>query len=779
MKNFYKVSNIIENGPIMDRKRTVVGPMKDRVKSRISPINHRLWTVIAPMLLVVFGLFGVNVEMWAGNVTLKATAESSPSTGGYVYVAKSNSGPSSYSLTSDHADETKYSVGTSWTGYATVSQDFYLFASPKTTDYSFKGWSKTSSDVSGDTSNPKKVTVSGKNSGTVTDGPYYAIFAKYKPSTTEIDFGDVAYNSGTYPKTVTIDCHNVGTWSNPSGLSGMLSASLSNNKDDNTQHTCTVTVTLNTTTAGTYNQTLEVTTSRGGTINVTVKAKVTATPSYKWSSALDNLYVGQTVNNVITFSSSGAKTYSIENWTPTGSNNEGATKPTFSGNTLVCSQAGTLTLKVVQAAETNGFDAGGSTIDITINKNVPTVTWSTQFYYFNKNYINVYTITAGDASLFSIESSDLDVATVNGTNLTTYYKPTSTTLTLTAVENYKWAGKVFTKSITPKDVPNHVPFTITSSNHSGFEGPKSNDVSWESNGYMLGDNGWTTQDDNFVIKFNGVPDKLTFDRHLDKWGLNLPETYLCQVFESADGSTWPTDPVKEINVQTQDVASGDVQLHPTTRYLKFTYHGTVYCHFNNIKVTELNDFYPDPASINFGTNNKIGIARADETFNFHYANVGYKVNLSTNDSHFTVSPTSITTIGGEKAGYVAITVGYSTEEVHTSNNAKVTITDELGHSTTVDLIGATERKTQTIHWTEGYTTDEPSVVIGKTYIGVAEASTGYTIKYESSDEDVIEILDGGTSFRPGYAGGRKQPGQPCSGSGRWNLPQPRRRHNRR
>ena len=58
MKNFYKVSNIIENGPRMDR-----------VKSRISPINHRIWSVIGPMLFVVFGLFGVNVEMWGATVT--------------------------------------------------------------------------------------------------------------------------------------------------------------------------------------------------------------------------------------------------------------------------------------------------------------------------------------------------------------------------------------------------------------------------------------------------------------------------------------------------------------------------------------------------------------------------------------------------------------------------------------------------------------------------------------------------------------------------------------
>ena len=80
MKNFYKVSNTIENGPRMDRKRTVDGPIKDRVKSRISPINHRLWTVIAPMLFVAFGLFGVNESAWA----TWPTYEGSGSTSGYV-----------------------------------------------------------------------------------------------------------------------------------------------------------------------------------------------------------------------------------------------------------------------------------------------------------------------------------------------------------------------------------------------------------------------------------------------------------------------------------------------------------------------------------------------------------------------------------------------------------------------------------------------------------------------------------------------------------------------
>ena len=251
---------------------------------------------------------------------MKVSAASFPSTSGYVYVATSNSGPSSYSLSSDYAEETKYSLGSKWTGYTTVSQDFYLFASPKS-DYSFKGWSKTSSATSGDTSNPKKVSLSGKNSGTVTDGPYYAIFAKLKSSATEVDFGDVVLNSGSTTKTFTIDCHNVGTWSNPSGLSGMFSASLSNNKTDNSQHTCTVTVTLNPTTLGSVNQTLTVTTSRGGSIQVTVKAKVVTTyygraESYSSPSAGGGTYISCNGNTP-----SGASSYitsDYSNWNKSG-----------------------------------------------------------------------------------------------------------------------------------------------------------------------------------------------------------------------------------------------------------------------------------------------------------------------------------------------------------------------------------------------------------------------------------------------------------------------------
>ncbi len=143
------------------------------------------------LLLIIFTLSAWNTTAWGGTVTLTVSAQSSPSTGGYVYVNSKKSAPSSYSLANDDATQTGTSIGTSWTGYTTVSKTFYLYASAKA-GYSFKGWSKTSSDASGDTSNPKSVSLSGKNSETKTDGPYYAIF------------GAIKVNSATNPAAISV-----------------------------------------------------------------------------------------------------------------------------------------------------------------------------------------------------------------------------------------------------------------------------------------------------------------------------------------------------------------------------------------------------------------------------------------------------------------------------------------------------------------------------------------------------------------------------------------------
>ena len=47
------------------RNTNAEGTETYRERSRIGSINHRIWSVIAPMLFVAFGLFGVNEKAWA------------------------------------------------------------------------------------------------------------------------------------------------------------------------------------------------------------------------------------------------------------------------------------------------------------------------------------------------------------------------------------------------------------------------------------------------------------------------------------------------------------------------------------------------------------------------------------------------------------------------------------------------------------------------------------------------------------------------------------------
>lgn len=237
------------------------------------------------MLMVVS-----SVNAWGAKREFIATCtvQSIPSNAGWVYVSKDGQ-------TSWPRDRHNDSSSPSYTDTRVFSSnldtehtfDFYCYQEAVSTDYAFKGWSTSSSANSGATSTsnytswftnypyyPFSITVSGTNSTNSGSATYYAIYAKYIASTTELDFGDVTLNSGSQEKTFTIACHNVGTSWSKSGLSGVLSASFSNNKTDESEHTCTVTVTLDPKTLGSYNQTLSVTTPRGGTINVTVKAAV-------------------------------------------------------------------------------------------------------------------------------------------------------------------------------------------------------------------------------------------------------------------------------------------------------------------------------------------------------------------------------------------------------------------------------------------------------------------------------------------------------------------------
>ena len=408
------------------------------------------------------------------------------------------------------------------------------------------------------------------------------------------------------------------------------------------------------------------------------------------------------------------------------------------------------------------------TCTVTVQKHTPVFTWNDPVY-FNQALIEDYFATSNKDTKISItnqtdrEVADLyfstsDPSDLHTLDLTTYNKGASTKVTVSQEENWYWYAKSEEHTITPIDPNNHVKFTITSANHTIFGKTFSSNAQW-SGGYLLGDGGWIEQEDYVIIQFTGVPDQLYFDKTLSKSLGQLPGTYLCRVYESVNGMDWG-EHIWESNVREEHTNGNVVQLSPTTRFLKFSYNGTVYCTYKNITVTELEEFHAvdnsdeDVDSLNFGEN-QVNTSKS-LSFDLKYANAGYKVNLVTNDSRFTVNPTSINTIGGCKFGKETITVTYTSNEPCKieGETSYLTITDELGHHEIVYLLASSYKLEQTIEWRDNFEAVEKPIIRMKDgqITDAATASSSLPVTYTSSDTTVIAVRNEGTVLLPKAAG---------------------------
>lgn len=199
MKRIYSVND----------SKVVLGTL-DGLKSRITSIKPALYQVITPMLFVAFGLFGVNEEAWAGQAYVYAYSD--PQDGGYVYVATSNSAPSSYSKKSHVASQGGF--------MSSGNKTFYLFYKCKD-NYVFKGWKKVDAKETIQDSNSTdnstqgwKVTQSATGIGE--QASYYnAIFACCYPNTpssgSTLNLGDVNVGSLSDENTIKINHAHAGT----------------------------------------------------------------------------------------------------------------------------------------------------------------------------------------------------------------------------------------------------------------------------------------------------------------------------------------------------------------------------------------------------------------------------------------------------------------------------------------------------------------------------------------------------------------------------------------
>lgn len=397
-----------------------------------------------------------------------------------------------------------------------------------------------------------------------------------------------------------------------------------------------------------------------------------------------------------------------------------------------------------------------ATRKIIVQKHTPVFTFQKPVY-FNDTIVDYFTTSNTQTALTIASQTDTDVAIayfdqnnpndLHTTNLISFNKEDTTFVTFTQEENWYWYARTVIDTIVPINPNNHVTFTIDQQNKVNIfyvSHSSGNSMSWSNGAIQIG-NGLDGFDyaKELVISFTGIPKDLTFTYGVANSG-TTGEVW--DVYESTDGTNWSA------SIWHQEGESGTCNkqpLNPDTRFLKFRYGGNFGCYFKNIHVTELNQFEAVPNVLDFGLQ-YVDNPKTTKSFDFKFANAGYKVHLQSTDTMFTVATTYIDTIGGEKYGTVHdIQVTYNPLHVHqtTGEDAMILIWDEAGHRDTVFLHVNTVKSKPSLYWTEDWSAREPIVLLGQHMPDtVAKATNGYPVKYRSDDESILKIAPDSLSF---------------------------------
>lgn len=145
-----------------------------------------------------------------------------------------------------------------------------------------------------------------------------------------------------------------------------------------------------------------------------------------------------------------------------------------------------------------------------------------------------------------------------------------------------------------EDIAGHVPFSLTEDMYNVIKGASQGNLAWDSNGGIrLGNSSEIFSWGNkfCVIGISGIPDKLSFTYQSSSGASS--RQYV--IYESADGEDfteiWRDN--KGSGIDGNSYQSGDIQLSPYTRYIKFFYYGNCAAYYRNISVSQLQKFVCD------------------------------------------------------------------------------------------------------------------------------------------------------------------------------------------
>lgn len=350
-------------------------------------------------------------------------------------------------------------------------------------------------------------------------------------------------------------------------------------------------------------------------------------------------------------------------------------------NTITALNEGTATITFYQK-NTSSHEPVTESFTVQVIKHTPKFTWNAAniTYYYGTSIPNIFSTTNTDIETTFVSDNEAFARVENNTLHIANARETAT-ITVSQPENYKWYSNSEQYVIAPVNGNNHVPFTINSENYYNvFRYNNTGNLSWKNDGVLLGSpdvgsGAFDYNDRYYDIVFTGVPDKLSFTYERSTTTATDCDWY---VKESADGVTWSENNVWEKG--NSNTGSVEVQLNPTTHYLRFCYSGNYGGYFRNIHVSERFQFEATPTAIDFGSKG-ITYGMQHDTITFLHANAGRitkAVITGADAKYFNVTPELIPGTGRDCFGNAALEVTFDNlgeDRGATPYNATLVISD--------------------------------------------------------------------------------------------------------
>ena len=392
------------------------------------------------------------------------------------------------------------------------------------------------------------------------------------------------------------------------------------------------------------------------------------------------------------------------------------------------------------------WNAFTAELPLNIIKYTPEFTWNVANtpYYYGSSIPNVFSTTNTDAECLVTFTSDNE-AFAHIENNTLYIANLNETATITVdqKENYKWYGLQKTYFISPVNGNTHVRIEINDESEYNLfkQTSTSGSVSWD--GGVKFTQGAINWDDSYYdIRFEGIPDKLTFD-------------YDAQ--SGASGKEWHVyekGSVEEEWVSTEWSSNGDkgsasISLRSSSRYVRFCYSGNLSATIKNIVVTEKVQFEATPNSLDFGTQG-FGYGSQNKTVTFLHANAGRLTTAvieGADQAYFSVDLKDIPGTGRDLYGTALLNVNFDNRgdiRGDAPYNAVLVISDNANpnHRIEIPLTGVRDGKsTPEFVW-------NPNAL--PYYFNTTIANIVYStnkdpncpLTFETSDSSVAEVVDG-------------------------------------